>query len=73
MVGGGQLFGILNLSIITPHYRSVGRRQGSCAVFGGCLALSADLNKSNAFFTFLSQNKVHLESEKYIKRQYSNN
>ena len=34
---------------ISPHYRSVGRRQGSCGVFGGCSTLSADLAKSNAF------------------------
>ena len=34
---------------IIPHYRSVGRRQGSCGVFGGCSALSADLANSNAF------------------------
>ena len=34
---------------ITPHYRSEGRRQGPCAVFGRCLTLSADLAKSNAF------------------------
>ena len=34
----------------SPHYRSEGRRQGSCGVFGGCFALSADLAKSSAFF-----------------------
>ena len=32
---------------ITPHYRSGGRRHGSCAVFRGCLTLSAELAKSN--------------------------
>ena len=25
------------LDIISPHYRSVGRRQGSCAVLGGSI------------------------------------
>ena len=34
---------------ISPHYRSEGRRQGSCAVLGGCLSLSADLAKSDSF------------------------
>ena len=27
-------------NIISPHYRSVGRRQGSCGVFGGSWSLS---------------------------------
>ena len=39
---------------ISPHYRSVGRRQGSCAVLGGCLSLSADLAKSYAFLKVYS-------------------
>ena len=36
---------------ISPHYRSEGRRQGSCAVLGGCLTLSADLAR-NIFTKF---------------------
>ena len=34
------------LPTISTQYRSEGRRQGSCAVLGGCLTLSADLAKS---------------------------
>ena len=41
-----------NRTTINPHYRSEGRRQGSRAVLGGCLTLSVDLAKSNAFLHF---------------------
>ena len=35
------VFDVQIVSPISPHYCSVGRRQGSRAVFGGCLTLSA--------------------------------
>ena len=30
------------VTLISPHYRSEGRRQVSGGVFGGCMALSED-------------------------------
>ena len=56
---------------ISPHYRSVGRRQGSCAVFGGCSALSTDLAKANAFLHFYHKTQCIL-NEKYIQRKGGN-
>ena len=56
---------------ISPHYRSVGRRQGSCAVFGGCSALSTDLAKANAFLHFYHKTQFIL-NEKYIQRKGGN-
>ena len=44
---------VVRSKTISPHYRSEGRRQGSCAVLGGCLTLSADLAKSNAVFSLV--------------------
>ena len=49
---------------ISPHYRSVGRRQGSCAVFGGCSALSTDLAKANAFLHFYHKSQCILKKKK---------
>ena len=52
------------LTIISPHYRSVGCRQASCAILGGCLTLSANLVKSNAFlhFNFKTQCILNMKS-----------
>ena len=66
----GGVFG-MNFTVIIPHYRSVGRRQGSCAVFGGCSALSTDLAKANAFLHFDHKTQCNL-NEKYIQRKCGN-
>ena len=52
---------------ISPHYRSVGRRQGSCAVFGGCLTLSVDLAKSNAFLHSYLKTQCILNMKSILK------
>ena len=56
---------------ISPHCRSEGRRQGSCAVSGGCSALSTDLTKANAFLHFYHKTQCIL-NEKYIQRKGGN-
>ena len=40
---------------ISLQYRSEGRRQGLCTVFGGCLTLSAFLANSKAFFIYTTK------------------
>ena len=63
-------FQVFFFSWISPHYRSGGRRQGSCAFFGGCLTLSAYFAKSKAFLPFIPQNPMHLKYRKHIQRKY---
>ena len=48
---GVQLF----ISLISPHYRSEGRRQGSCGVFGGVFLLSRLLILILLWSTYLAE------------------
>ena len=52
---------------ISPHYRTVGRRQGSCAFLEGCLTLSTNLAKSNAFLHFYYKTKCIVNMKSILK------
>ena len=55
---------------ISPHYRSGGRRQGSRAVFGQCLTLSAYFAKSKAFLRLYQKTQCFLNIKRYSKEMW---